>query len=54
MKRWSTERAGLLLDPYFSATKIAWILDNVAGARDRADSAANWRSARSTHFCSGA
>ena len=24
---------GLLLDPYFSATKIAWILDNVAGAR---------------------
>jgi glycerol kinase len=29
-------RTGLLLDPYFSATKIAWILDNVAGARDRA------------------
>jgi glycerol kinase len=28
---------GLLLDPYFSATKIAWILDNVAGARDRAE-----------------
>jgi len=27
---------GLLLDPYFSATKIAWILDHVAGARDRA------------------
>lgn len=29
-------RAGLLLDPYFSATKIAWILDNVPGARKRA------------------
>jgi glycerol kinase len=31
------ERTGLLLDPYFSASKIAWILDNVAGARDRAN-----------------
>jgi glycerol kinase len=31
------QRTGLLLDPYFSATKIAWILDNVAGARDRAE-----------------
>ncbi|ACT60493.1 glycerol kinase GlpK [Hirschia baltica] len=28
---------GLLLDPYFSASKIAWILDNVPGARARAD-----------------
>jgi glycerol kinase len=28
-----TRRTGLLLDPYFSGTKIAWILDNVAGAR---------------------
>lgn len=27
---------GLLIDPYFSATKIAWILDNVDGARERA------------------
>lgn len=27
---------GLLLDPYFSATKLSWILDNVAGARQRA------------------
>ncbi len=26
-------RTGLLLDPYFSASKIAWLLDNVAGAR---------------------
>ena len=31
------ERAGLLLDPYFSATKAAWILDNVDGARARAE-----------------
>jgi glycerol kinase len=31
------ERTGLLLDPYFSATKIAWILDHVAGARERAE-----------------
>ena len=30
------ERTGLLLDPYFSATKIAWILDNVPGAREQA------------------
>ncbi len=31
------ERCGLLLDPYFSATKIAWILDNVGGARAAAE-----------------
>ena len=31
------ERTGLLLDPYFSGTKIAWILENVAGARERAE-----------------
>ena len=31
------EKSGLLLDPYFSATKIAWILDHVAGARERAE-----------------
>ncbi len=29
-------RTGLLIDPYFSATKIAWMLDNVSGARARA------------------
>lgn len=29
-------RTGLLLDPYFSATKLAWILDNVSGTRDLA------------------
>jgi len=30
-------KTGLLLDPYFSATKIAWILENVAGAKHLAD-----------------
>lgn len=30
-------KTGLLLDPYFSATKIAWVLDNVAGVRVRAE-----------------
>jgi glycerol kinase len=30
------ERTGLLLDPYFSATKITWLLDNVTGARTAA------------------
>lgn len=30
-------KTGLLLDPYFSATKLAWILDNVDGARVRAE-----------------
>lgn len=30
-------RTGLLLDPYFSATKAAWILDHVDGARERAE-----------------
>ena len=31
-----TARTGLLLDPYFSASKIAWMLDHVEGARERA------------------
>jgi glycerol kinase len=30
-------KTGLVLDPYFSGTKLAWLLDNVAGARDRAE-----------------
>ena len=30
-------KTGLLIDPYFSATKVAWILDNVSGARARAE-----------------
>lgn len=31
------QKTGLLLDPYFSATKINWILDHVPGARQRAE-----------------
>jgi glycerol kinase len=31
------ERTGLVVDPYFSATKIAWLLDNIPGARTRAE-----------------
>ena len=31
------EKTGLVLDPYFSATKIKWILDNVEGARRKAE-----------------
>lgn len=37
---WEAEvnsRSGLLLDPYFSATKVKWILDQVDGARQRAE-----------------
>ena len=30
-------KTGLLIDPYFSATKIAWILDHVEGSRQRAE-----------------
>jgi len=32
-----TRKTGLLLDPYFSGTKLKWILDNVAGARAKAE-----------------
>jgi glycerol kinase len=32
-----TAKTGLIIDPYFSGTKIAWILDNVPGARERAE-----------------
>lgn len=31
------ENTGLVVDPYFSGTKVKWILDNVEGARDRAE-----------------
>src|SRR3990172_6871841 len=31
------ERSGLLLDPYFSGTKVKWLLDSVPGARRRAE-----------------
>lgn len=32
-----TDRTGLILDPYFSGTKVAWILDHVDGSRARAE-----------------
>lgn len=32
-----TQRSGLLLDPYFSGTKVRWLLDNVDGVRERAE-----------------
>lgn len=31
------EKTGLLIDPYFSATKLAWILENIDGAREKAE-----------------
>ncbi|MGD8697952.1 MAG: glycerol kinase GlpK [Gemmatimonadales bacterium] len=31
------ERSGLVIDPYFSGTKIGWLLENVPGARERAE-----------------
>jgi glycerol kinase len=34
---WLNAKTGLLLDPYFSATKIAWLLDHIDGARQRAE-----------------
>ena len=33
----TSRRTGLLLDPYFSGTKLSWLLDNVPGARERAE-----------------
>ena len=35
-----SKKTGLILDPYFSATKIKWILDNVEGARTKANAGA--------------
>jgi len=34
---WIREKTGLVIDAYFSATKLRWILDNVSGARERAE-----------------
>jgi len=36
-RAWVSERTGLVLDPYFSATKIAWLLDHTPGARQKAE-----------------
>ncbi len=35
--KWFREKTGLVIDAYFSATKLKWILDNVEGARERAE-----------------
>src|SRR5579875_3285135 len=37
MEEMIREKTGLLLDPYFSGTKVKWLLDNVYGLRDRAE-----------------
>ena len=37
LEEYFRERTGLLLDPYFSGTKLAWILDNVPDARKKAE-----------------
>ena len=37
-EEWVRDKTGLLLDPYFSATKIVWLLDNIEGARQKAES----------------
>jgi glycerol kinase len=36
-RAWLTERTGLILDPYFSATKLHWLLEHVPEARRRAE-----------------
>lgn len=36
-EEWIRERTGLTIDPYFSASKISWILDHVEGSRERAE-----------------
>ena len=47
------QKTGLVIDAYFSATKLKWILDNVSGARESAPSAASCFSARWTHGSCG-
>ena len=37
MSKNSTKKQGLVIDAYFSATKIRWILDHVEGAQERAE-----------------
>ncbi len=37
LTEWFREKTGLVIDAYFSATKLKWILDNVEGARERAE-----------------
>ncbi|MCD6046915.1 MAG: Glycerol kinase [Gammaproteobacteria bacterium] len=37
LTHWIQQKTGLLLDPYFSATKIRWMLDHLPGAQQKAD-----------------
>lgn len=37
LEKFFRDKTGLLIDPYFSATKIKWILQNVEGVRERAE-----------------
>ncbi|EPD53253.1 glycerol kinase [Paenisporosarcina sp. HGH0030] len=37
LEKWFQQKTGLRLDPYFSGTKVKWILENVDGAKDLAD-----------------
>ena len=37
LQKFFKDKTGLLIDPYFSATKIKWILENVEGVRERAE-----------------
>ena len=37
LEKFFSDKTGLVIDPYFSATKVKWILDNVDGARERAN-----------------
>ena len=47
------DKTGLVIDAYFSGTKVKWLLDNVEGARAKAEPA-NCSSATSTRSLSGA
>ncbi len=38
LEKFFSDKTGLVIDPYFSATKVKWILDNVDGAREKARS----------------
>ena len=37
LTEWFREKTGLIIDPYFSGTKVRWILENVPGAREKAE-----------------
>ncbi|WP_211747316.1 glycerol kinase GlpK [Paenibacillus sp. Marseille-Q4541] len=37
LEDWIHDKTGLIIDPYFSATKVKWLLDHVEGSRERAE-----------------